>query len=338
MKINVLITGAGGNLAHFISRALEYSNLDLNIVACDYSSNAVGLYKAKTGYVVYPAKHENYINKIIEICKNENIHIIMVGGMAEMRVLAKNKDYIKDKTGAIVVSCDAQLLNLMEDKWETVQCLKKVGYEFPYSVLPSNKFEYEMFLKNFNFPYVVKDRLGAGSQGVAIAHNMDELNYLIKKIPNAVIQEYLYPDDEEYTVGVYISSYGNAIGSIVMKRQLGLGMTSKAQIIANTTLGSYCEEFLEKVGYRGPGNVQLRVTDRGPVIFEVNPRFSSTTSARPHYGYNDPDMCIRDLILGEKLSRPKIKEGRFFRVIEEVFVEEKEISSLEKNKIRREEE
>jgi carbamoyl-phosphate synthase large subunit len=58
------------------------------------------------------------------------------------------------------------------------------------------------------------------------------------------------------------------------------------------------------------------------VVFEVNPRFSSTTSARAHYGYNEPEMSIRHLVLGEDLERPVIRPGRFFRVIEEVHVDE----------------
>src|SRR5437868_6246021 len=82
----------------------------------------------------------------------------------------------------------------------------------------------------------------------------------------------------------------------------------------------------------GPMNVQLRLTARGPVVSEVNPRFSSTTSASPHYGYNEAEMCIRHFVHREEIVRPKIRSGRFFRVVEEVFVSEEELEALSAKK------
>src|ERR1039458_6510034 len=101
MKTNVLLTSAGGNLAHFIQQALMASRLDIRVVACDYSPNAVGLYQADVGYVIPPAKDAGYLPRIISICQMEEIHIIMVGGMVEMRLLAQNQDLIRQQTGAL---------------------------------------------------------------------------------------------------------------------------------------------------------------------------------------------------------------------------------------------
>lgn len=322
MRINVLLTGAGGNLAHFIHKALLCSHLDLRIVACDYSPSAVGLYQADAGYVVPPARDSTYLSSIIGICRREEIHIVMVGGMVEMRLLAQHRDLIGEQTGAVIVTSPHEALRRMEDKWELATYLAAAGLEYPRSVLPADQAELESFLDHESFPYVVKDRFGGGSQGLGIARNERQLVYLVETIPNPIVQEYLYPDDEEYTVGVFVCSDGESAASIVMKRQLGLGLTFKAETLVESDLGAYCERLLEAIGCLGPGNVQLRLTDRGPVVFEINPRFSSTTSARPYYGYNDAEMCIRHFVLNEAIERPIIRAGRFFRVIEDVFVEE----------------
>ena len=322
MKINVLLTGAGGNLAHFIHRALLASKLDIRVVACDYSADAVGLYEADVGYVVPPAKDADYQARILSICQTEQIHIIMVGGMVEMRLLAQSRDLVRQQTGAFVVTSDLKVLQTMEDKFALARHLASHGFDHPDSVLPGNATEFAEFLQRIPYPYIVKDRFGGGSQGLGIAHTPRQLEWLVETIPNAVVQEYLYPDDEEYTVGVFVGTSGKAVASIVMKRQLGLGMTFKAQVLADSALGSYCERVLETMGALGPINVQLRLTPRGPVVFEINPRFSSTTSARAHYGYNEPEMCIRHFVLQETLKCPQLTGGRFFRVIEDVFVEE----------------
>ncbi len=322
MSINVLLTGAGGNLAHFIHRALLLSKMDLRIVACDYSHNAVGLYLADKGYVVPPAKDSKYLPTIIEICKREKIHIILVGGMIEMRILAENTTVLRNETPAFVVTSPPKILRRAEDKWELARHLAHNGFDSPRSVLPSDRAGLCSFMDEIVFPYVVKDRFGGGSQGIAVARNKKQLEYLVETIPNPVVQEYLYPDDEEYTIGVFVSSNGKSAACIVMKRQLRLGMTFKSQVLPESELGSFCEKIVESVGCIGPANVQLRLTNRGPVVFEINPRFSSTTSARPYYGYNEAEMCIRHFVLKEEIDRPVIQRGRFFRVIEDVFVGE----------------
>lgn len=329
MKINVLLTGAGGNLAHFIHNALMRSSVPVRVVACDYSSNAVGLFLAESGYVVPPAKEDGYVARIMDICQKEHIHVIMAGGIAEMRILAVQRDYIRNQCGAFVVASSPQALHRMEDKWELSQALIAHGFDAPFSVLPADKEALESFLVKYSFPCIVKDRMGAGgSTGVGVAHDMKQLAYLIENINNPVVQEYLYPDNEEYTVGAFVGADGHGKASIVMKRELGLGMTFKGHVLADSDLGRYGERILEALGCTGPANLQLRLTERGPVVFEINPRFSSTTSARAYYGYNEPEMCIRHFCMNEEIKRPQIVSGRFFRTIEDVFVEEEDFQRV----------
>lgn len=321
MSINVLLTGAGGNLSHFIFNALKMSTLNVRIVACDCISNAVGLYLAETGYIVPPAQDASYVERIIEICRAESINIIMAGGISEIRVLSRQKGYIRTQTGAFVVCSSPDALHVMEDKWELSQALCRAGFDYPRTVQPENRQGLERLLDEYQFPYIVKDRMGAGgSIGVGVARDMKQLHQLIETIQNPIVQEYLHPDDQEYTVGAFVGADGKGKGSIVMIRQLGFGMTFKGQVLPESPLGLYGERILEALGCEGPANLQLRLTERGPVVFEINPRFSSTTSARAYYGYNEPEMCIRSFVLAEEFNRPEIIKGRFFRVIEDIFI------------------
>jgi carbamoyl-phosphate synthase large subunit len=332
MKVNVLITGAGGNLGHFIKEALIHSSLSYRIIGCDWSPNALGLYQADIGYVVPPAKSAEYLDEIIKICQKEDVHIIMAGGMLEMHMLAQNKELIKEMSGAFVVSSAPEDLKRMEDKWELTQSLKRMNYDYPRSTLPNSKDEIESFIQTYKFPFIIKDRFGAGSKGVAVVKNQKDLDYFLTTIPNAILQEYLYPDDEEYTVGVFTNASHQPCASIVMKRDLGLGMTFKAQVLPNSYLGAHCEKIVQNMNCIGPANVQLRVTDRGPVVFEINPRFSSSTSARPLFGYNDVEMSIKEFVLKEPVARPQIKEGRFLRMINDVYISNKDFEKLEQTK------
>lgn len=332
MKVNVLITGAGGNLGHFLKEALIQSRLSYKIVACDWSADALGLYQADVGYIVPPAKTSEYLPEIIRICQQEEVHIIMAGGMVEMHILAENKALIMEEAGSFVVSSNSEDLKRMEDKWELVKYLKSMNFDYPRSILPECKEEVEKFVEKYQYPLIVKDRLGAGSKGVAVVKNQRDLDYYLNTIPNPVLQEYLYPDNEEYTVGVFMNATHKPCASIVMKRDLGLGMTFKAQVLPNSELAQYCENIFENLKCIGPANVQLRLTDRGPVVFEINPRFSSSTSARPLFGYNDVEMSIKAFVLKEPITRPQIKEGRFYRMIQDVYISENNYENLKQTR------
>lgn len=328
-QVNVLLTGAGGNLAHFIRSALYASKLKISITVCDYSPFAVGLYQESTGYIVPAAKEQTYIPKIIAICKKEQITCIMAGGMAEQRVLAAYAEEIYHQTNAVVISSSSHHLLRMEDKYALACHLKDAGFNYPRSVLPTDETHYGEFIEKVPFPYVVKDRFGAGSQSIGIAQNLFELQFWQKKISNPVIQEYIYPDDEEYTVGVFVGKDHCAAGSIVMKRWLDLGMTFKAKVLPESDLGPYCEKVIHGLNCLGPANIQLRMSDKGPIIFEINPRFSSTTSARAHYGFNETEMSIRHFVFGEKLQKPSVLPGTFFRVIEDVYVSSDKVEAAQ---------
>lgn len=330
-RVNVLITGAGGNLAVFIWRALGQSRLEHRIVAADYSHDAVGLFRAERGYVVPPASDPGYLPRLLEVVREEQIDIVMVGGMAEMRELARHADRIKRETGAHVVTAPHDVLTRAEDKYELAVFLRNHGFDHPRSVLPGDGEAFERFLTEVPLPYVVKDRLGGGSQGLAVVRTREDLEYHVRAIPRATVQEYLAPDDEEFTVGCFVESSGRSIGHIVMKRQLGLGLTSKARVLHRPDIGRHCDRIVEKLGLVGPSNLQLRLTERGPVVFEINPRFSSTESARAYYGFNAPEMCIRHFVLGESLPRPAVTTGRFFRVIDDVFVDDETFEEAERS-------
>ena len=81
----------------------------------------------------------------------------------------------------------------------------------------------------------------------------------------------------------------------------------------------------------GSFNIQLRVNNNGsPIPFEFNPRFSGTTSIRAHFGFNEPEMYIRNFILGKKINQPNIKKGISFRYIEEIFLDNSNIKDIAK--------
>ena len=52
-----------------------------------------------------------------------------------------------------------------------------------------------------DFPLIVKPYNGAGNLNIFIANNMEELKIFCKKVPNAIIQEYIH--GTHYTLDVF---------------------------------------------------------------------------------------------------------------------------------------
>lgn len=327
---HVLLTGAGGDQSVFIWKALKQSNLDIRIVACDSNYLAVGLYRTERGYVIPHAGSDEYLPRLKEIIVAEKIDMVMTGGREEMMLLAEHAQQIQEETGAYVVAPHFDTLKIAGDKWQLVAFLKAHGFSYPRSCIPGDPSDFDCFLREVDFPYIVKGRFGAGSRGLAVAHDRQELEHFIDQVQSPIIQEYLLPDDEEYTVGCFCNSQAQAVGSIVMKRTLGHGLTNKASVVCDESISRYCERISEKLGYIGPLNLQLRLTTRGPVLFEINPRFSSTESARAYFNFNMPEMCIRHFLFHEEIPRPVINTGYFFRVFDDVFVDAEAIEETRK--------
>ena len=64
-----------------------------------------------------------------------------------------------------------------------------------------------------------------------------------------------------------------------------------------------CREIAERLGSRGPLNIQCRFVDGKVQIFEINPRFSGTTSLRAMVGLNEPDLLVRRHLLNQDVGQ-----------------------------------
>jgi carbamoyl-phosphate synthase large subunit len=79
----------------------------------------------------------------------------------------------------------------------------------------------------------------------------------------------------------------------------------------------------------GPCNVQLRMTDEGPVCFEINPRFSGSAPIRAHFGYNEAEAALEHFVRGLPVKLPLITEGVGLRYWNELYPDPGAVAELE---------
>lgn len=321
--LSVLVTGVGGPLGVSIFKALRQSVLKPRIVATDSEPLSVGLFRADAGYLLprVTADEAGYLECLAEICRDEGVSIVCFGSEIEMQRIAPHVGEVEARTGSRLILNDARLLEAFMDKWAMVCLLREKGLPVPDSVLATEPEEVREFLDRHAFPLILKPRHSSGSKNLFVVRGTDELGFLARYISEPVLQEYLLPDDEEYTVGVYSSARTGYVGQIVLRRSLGAGLTYKAEVVHDEEIESVCRAVMESFDVWGPINLQLRKTSVGVRIFEINPRFSSSAVMRAYFGFNEPELCLRDLILGERLSQPDVRPGYALRYWDEIYLE-----------------
>ena len=137
-----------------------------------------------------------------------------------------------------------------------------------------------------------------------------------------IVQEYVGNAECEYTAGVLTDMEGKLINSIAVKKNIMTALSNRLKIKSRYTgemlvisngisqgqigrfpeVTSQCEQIALALGARSAINIQLRFVDGKCFVFEINPRYSGTSSFRAMVGYNEPDIMIRKYLLGEQIE------------------------------------
>jgi len=346
-KISVLLTGVGGGgVGEQILKALRMAKTPYRIIAVDALPVSLGFYNADSHYLVPLASNNNYIEELLKTCRREHVQVLIPGSEPELKKISQNRELFK-KNNILLLINDKNVIDLCMDKWETYKFLKKNNLNYPPSYLIEKDIQISQIKK---FPVVIKPvREGGGSVNTFVAQDREELRFFVKYILKQkslpLIQEYIGSPDEEYTVGVLTTFGGKLIGSIALKRQILSGLSNKIKIknrcrdrikgdilaLSSGVSQGFIDDYLEvrryaekialKLGSKGPLNIQCRKTKKGIFTFEINPRFSGTTSIRALVNYNEPDILIRHELLRKNIKLPvNFKKGIVMRGLVEKYI------------------
>lgn len=325
---NVLVTAAGSIIAQGIIKSLRLANIQhsspvsYRIFATDISAEAAGLYRADVGVLIPKPTSPDYIDQVIKICNENKIDAVFVGSDEELMTLVTSKEQIEKKTKSVLITNPENVIRIASDKWATYTYLKERKISCAESSLPENR---DALMHEFGFPLVVKPREGHGSLHFYVVNNNDEMKYAIASIQKIgwrpMLQEYLGGEDNEFTSGVTVDKEGrHVMSSISMRKILKGGQTYKAFIDDYGSTNKCAEDVAIKIGARGSINIQSKLVDDKPKIFEINPRFSATCPLRATAGVNEPDVVFRNVLLNEKIKIVDYRKLMCMRYWNEVYV------------------
>jgi len=339
-----MVTGVGGgSYGEQILKALQMSNKNYRIITADMLPFSRGLYISDKSYILPPASNERYIHELLNICKFEKVKALFHGSDPELKCFDKHRNEI-EAHGIFLPINSSNVLDICLDKFKTSNWLKQNGFYSP----ETQKIKKMEDLNGINsFPQVLKPSIGGGgSVNTFLVQNMDECemysSFLLKIYDEFIAQRYVGNFDSEYTVGVLCDLEGVLINSIGVKKYILSGLSNKIKVknfktgeflaissgISQGQIGRFpevtnaCIKIATALGATGAINIQCRMEKNKCYVFEINPRFSGTTSLRAMVGYNEPDILLKKYIYNENIEPFfEFKEGYIMRGLCENFVE-----------------
>lgn len=301
--LNVLVSGCGGDIGQSVGKILKETNFLGSVLGADISLDHAGIFIFDECLLLPRCDDDGYIGSLKQLLKSHKIDILIPVSEAEIRFFHEG-GLSEEELNIKVIMANKEALTIGLDKLKTSKFLMENHLPFPEtSTLKSNE--------KISFPCIIKSRVGAGSKNVFFVKDEAELNYLRSKFPEFIAQEYLDRDLEEYTCGLFRSSKGE-IRAVIFKRKLIGGFSGFGEVSNDLSINNLLHTLADKIQLRGSINVQLRMSFKGPVIFEINPRFSSTVRFRDLFGFNDVIWSLQDK-LGQPIgSYSPIAEGRKF--------------------------
>ncbi len=304
--MNILLTSVGRR-AYMVRYFQEALKGDGEVHVCNSDDLTVAFQYAEHTVISPLIYDENYIPFLVKYCKENRIDAVISLFDIDLLMLAKHKDEF-EANGTRVIVANPDYIEVCNDKWKTYEFLVQNGICAPKTYLDYRELTEDLKRGAMNFPVIVKPRFGCGSIGLSVAHDMEDLVYLKKKVENEVNSSYLkyessitdnkvlfqeFLHGQEYGVDIINDLQGNFVHANIKKK---LAMRSGETDIAETVEDEQIFCIAEKIAglSRHIGNVDMDVFVVGEkrYVLEMNARFGGGYPFSHVAGCNLPKAIV----------------------------------------------
>lgn len=291
--MNILITSAGTR-----NKVVQYFKKEFNgignVVVTDMSELAPAIYDADKYYLVPRIDDPTYIDKLLDICKKENIDCLFALIDPELSLISKNKDkFLEIGVRPLISKYDA--VELAFDKYEMFKYLDKNGFKTAKTYISKEEFFKDLEDGKINFPVFVKPYRGSASININKVTSKEEINVLFDSYDDLIIQEYM--NGQEIGADVYIDPISKKVISIFTKEKIKMraGETDKARSFKDEKLFDLISNLVEHIGYEYMIDMDIFRINGEYYISEINPRFGGGYPHAYECGVNFPKLIINSI-------------------------------------------
>ena len=291
--INILILSCGTR-----NKIIQYFKKELvgrgQVIATDCSELAPALYDADKHFIVPRINDEEYLDVIINICKENNVKTVLSLIDPELSLLAQNRDKFLE-IGTIPIVSEFDLVEMCFDKYQFYEFLIENGFNAIRSYKDKELFYKDVEAGKIEYPVFVKPIRGSASININKVTTKEEIELLFDRYNNLMIQEFM--NGVEYGADVYIDMISNEPVAIFIKEKIKMraGETDKSVSIKDEKLFKLIKNFVKKAGFEGIIDIDIFKFVDEYYISEVNPRFGGGYPHGYECGVNIPKMIINNL-------------------------------------------
>lgn len=285
MPCNVLITAASRRvgLVQGFQRALA-ARSGGRVIVTDINPLSPAVHIADRAYLVPLSHAPEYLDEIAAICDAENVRLLVPTIDDELELFATARERFA-RSGVRVAVSEPQTAALCNDKFATCTHLRARGVAAAETFVPGE------LPAAPRFPLFVKPRIGRGGVGAFRATNQRELDFFLHYVPSAIVQEFL--DGPEFTIDVLCDFEGQVLSIVPRERVvIRAGVIDRGRTSNDPALLELAASCARVVPFAGAINIQCRIVNGRPVVFEINPRFSGGIPLTMAAGADFPGMLV----------------------------------------------
>jgi carbamoyl-phosphate synthase large subunit len=285
--INILITAASRRvpLVQAFRHALAALGVPGRVVVTDVNPLSPAVQVADAAYRVPFAHDPDYLPELLTICEAESIRLAIPTIDDEVELFGAARETFAG-LGVLAACSPLATAAACNDKFATWRALADHGIPAARTYLPAD------LPAQPPFPLFIKPRVGRGAVGAHLIRNRRELDFFLDYVDQPVIQEYL--DSPEYTIDVLCDMAGRPIHIVPRERVvIRAGVIDRGRTVKWPALIELAEQVCRAMPFAGPLNIQCRLRDGWPAIFEINPRFSGGIPLTIASGADFPALLVR---------------------------------------------
>ena len=286
--MNILITSAGQRVSLVKAFQNEIKKFDKNAKIYTVDSNPIlaPACHVSDGFdPIVKVTSEDYINKLLEICINRKINLIIPTIDTELLILSQNKDLFM-QNGIIPIVSNLEFIQTCRDKRISNQFFVDNGIDIPQKIDKCAPI----------FPLFIKPYDGSLSKDIFVINEKSELTAYHLTNTKLMFMEYIDPSqNDEYTVDTYYDKDG-VLKCVVPRKRIFVrsGEVNKAVTHKNEII-SFVKDRLNTIqGAVGCLTMQFFFNSNTKRIvgIEINPRFGGGYPLSYLAGANFPKWLI----------------------------------------------
>jgi predicted ATP-grasp superfamily ATP-dependent carboligase len=305
--MNILVTDGNSRATLAITRSLGKAGHRI-FVASHSAKSLAGYSKYCYKCLIYPKPELSvgrFVESIASLIEEHGIEVLLPVSDITTITIAEHRNLFEP--GCKLPFPDSTILKQAADKANLVEIAKRLEVPVPSSVRINGKEEIEHYVRNVNYPIVIKpskSRIqrddGWLSTSVDYAYSSNQLETKLQAIPEPAFPVLLQSRIEGPGTGLfYCFQHGKPIAVFCHRRlrekpPSGGVSVLRESIEPNPLAKEYGERLLKAINWHGVAMVEFKINDadQTPYLMEINGRFWGSLQLAIDSGVDFPKLLI----------------------------------------------